>query len=179
MLFESEKKAETFIKFNSEAIGEESGYKPERCYFCIYCDGWHVTSHRENLDIKSRTEKILDLYEKEKEQKVFRKAEQQALKQAQKALAVSQKKEADALIHTQKVENLKNILCHIEEYIAILETSKSDKNKRIVILDNVLVELEKAKSLGVVFRRSERRIKEAEEKLVILSREIENTAQQK
>ena len=33
MLFETEKKAETFIKFNSDEIEEESGYKPEDVIF--------------------------------------------------------------------------------------------------------------------------------------------------
>jgi len=46
MLFETEKKAETFIKFNSDEIAEETGYKPERSYFCTYCGGWHITKER-------------------------------------------------------------------------------------------------------------------------------------
>ena len=34
MLFETEKKAENFIKFNKEEIEAESGYGPQRSY-CI------------------------------------------------------------------------------------------------------------------------------------------------
>ena len=47
MLFETEKKATTFIKFNGEDIEKESGFKPERSYFCTFCGGWHVTSKKE------------------------------------------------------------------------------------------------------------------------------------
>lgn len=39
MLFESEKKALNFIKFNSENIEEENSIKPIRAYFCQSCCG--------------------------------------------------------------------------------------------------------------------------------------------
>ncbi len=66
MLFESEKKANNFIKFNSEEILQESDHSPERSYFCIACNGWHVTSWQ-NFSGKSKTEKVLEFYQKEKE----------------------------------------------------------------------------------------------------------------
>ncbi len=69
MLFKTEKKANNFIKFNGETIEEESGYKPVRSYYCLYCDGWHLTSQKENLEKKSRTEDILERYKIEKEKK--------------------------------------------------------------------------------------------------------------
>ena len=40
MLFESETKANTFIKFNKDNI--ENGDKL-RSYFCVCCVGWHIT----------------------------------------------------------------------------------------------------------------------------------------
>ena len=49
MLFETEKKANLFIQFNKEEILEESGYSPQRSYFCIFCSGWHVTSIKEEI----------------------------------------------------------------------------------------------------------------------------------
>ena len=58
ILFETEKKANTFIKFNSQEIETEVGYSPIRSYFCIFCNGWHVTSKTEPVDIKSKTEKF-------------------------------------------------------------------------------------------------------------------------
>jgi hypothetical protein len=44
MLFETEKKADTFMKFNSIDIELETGYSPTRSYYCVYCGGYHVTS---------------------------------------------------------------------------------------------------------------------------------------
>lgn len=44
MLFETEKKANAFIKFNSEEIEEITGFAPKRSYYCDSCGGWHLTS---------------------------------------------------------------------------------------------------------------------------------------
>lgn len=44
MLFESESKANNFMKFNAETIEKENGYKPVRAYYCASCIGWHLTS---------------------------------------------------------------------------------------------------------------------------------------
>lgn len=61
MLFETQKKADTFLKFNSEDIEGESGYAPQRSYFCIACNGWHVTSRELVQDgYVSRTEQAIN-----------------------------------------------------------------------------------------------------------------------
>lgn len=57
MLFESEKNALNFIKFNADEIREENGKAPERAYYCDVCIGWHVTS-MENFDTASSYELI-------------------------------------------------------------------------------------------------------------------------
>lgn len=44
MLFQTEKQALNFIKFNAENILEENGKAPTRVYYCEACAGWHVTS---------------------------------------------------------------------------------------------------------------------------------------
>jgi hypothetical protein len=46
MLFETEKKAENFMKFNNDEIESESGYSPKRSYYCLCCGGWHITSRK-------------------------------------------------------------------------------------------------------------------------------------
>lgn len=69
MLFESEKKALNFIKFNGDNIEEESGKKPLRAYFCQSCCGWHITSKGDKTYKVTPTDKIIDLYNKEKEAK--------------------------------------------------------------------------------------------------------------
>ena len=45
MLFETKSHAEYFLKFNSDEIFDEKGYKPIRTYYCSGCGGWHITSH--------------------------------------------------------------------------------------------------------------------------------------
>lgn len=60
MLFETEKKAENFMKFNSDIIKLETGYSPIRSYFCIYCNGWHVTSQAKLTFGTSRIERTLE-----------------------------------------------------------------------------------------------------------------------
>ena len=44
MLFESEDKANNFIRFNSSEIMELNGRAPNRSYYCRFCGGWHITS---------------------------------------------------------------------------------------------------------------------------------------
>ena len=65
MQFETEKKANTFIKFNENEIEEETGFKPIRSYYCISCDCWHVTSKIKTIEIKSKTEVVLEKYREE------------------------------------------------------------------------------------------------------------------
>ena len=57
MLFETEKQADTFIRFNREEIEERAGYCPARSYFCIICNGWHVTSKKEHRSEERRVGK--------------------------------------------------------------------------------------------------------------------------
>ena len=45
MLFETQAKADNFIKYNSEGIKEENGKAPVRSYYCEFCGGYHVTSN--------------------------------------------------------------------------------------------------------------------------------------
>ena len=45
MLFETQPKADNFIKFNSNDILEETGKAPIRSYYCEFCGGYHVTSN--------------------------------------------------------------------------------------------------------------------------------------
>lgn len=45
MLFESQSKADNFIKYNREGILEENGKAPIRSYYCEFCCGYHVTSN--------------------------------------------------------------------------------------------------------------------------------------
>jgi len=149
MLFETETKADTFIKFNGKEIENETGYKPERSYFCTYCGGWHVTSQKEYLIIKSRTEKVLDLYEQAQAKKAQIRAEL-------------------TLVREEKIKELKEILDAIEKYISILECSDKTSIYYMETQNKAFEELEKTKNIGVVFQGSGKRKKEAIRKLNML-----------
>lgn len=45
MFFETQAKADNFIRYNSENILEEKGKAPVRSYYCEMCGGYHVTSN--------------------------------------------------------------------------------------------------------------------------------------
>lgn len=51
MLFSTEKKANTFMEFNSQKILKITGYAPIRAYYCASCGGWHVTSQESRYQI--------------------------------------------------------------------------------------------------------------------------------
>ena len=48
LLFETERKALNFIRYNGDVIEKESGYRPIRAYYCTCCGGYHTTSQRHN-----------------------------------------------------------------------------------------------------------------------------------
>jgi hypothetical protein len=61
MLFETEKKAENFIRFNKEEIEAETGIGPQRAYYCLFCGGWHITHFKEPRG-KTRNEKLFEVF---------------------------------------------------------------------------------------------------------------------
>ena len=59
ILFETESKANTFIKFNSNDIENGESLRP---YYCISCGGYHVSSKPIKRHKISRSEKVIALY---------------------------------------------------------------------------------------------------------------------
>lgn len=59
MLFESEAKANNFIKFNKDAI--ENGNEL-RAYYCPACCGWHISHQKFHKDMEGRTDKMIEAY---------------------------------------------------------------------------------------------------------------------
>lgn len=59
MLFESEAKANNFIKFNKENIN--NGDKL-RAYYCSACCGWHVSHQKFHKNMEGRTDKLIEAY---------------------------------------------------------------------------------------------------------------------
>lgn len=43
MLFQTQSKADNFIKYNSKDIAVLTGKAPIRSYYCSFCCGWHIT----------------------------------------------------------------------------------------------------------------------------------------
>lgn len=63
MLFESEAKANNFIKFNGDDI--DSGENGLRSYYCKACGGYHITSKPFNEKYNHSTDKLIKAYEKD------------------------------------------------------------------------------------------------------------------
>lgn len=62
IFFETESKAKNFIKFNHAEMIKESGFAPTRCYYCIACDGWHVSSSRRFKNAANKTELVIKAF---------------------------------------------------------------------------------------------------------------------
>lgn len=99
MLFETERKADNFIKFNSDEILEETGYSPQRSYFCLFCGGWHVTSLKEKFGL-SKKEQLFEAIQQQQQKKVN-----------QKELKIKES------IHNENQEKLDNIRKDLENQI--------------------------------------------------------------
>ena len=63
MLFESESKANSFIKWNKDEI--ENGDKL-RAYYCPACCGWHISHQKFHKDMEGRTDKLIEAYNNQK-----------------------------------------------------------------------------------------------------------------
>lgn len=61
ILFESESKANNFIKFNKDNMhhGEDL-----RSYYCPACCGWHISHQRCYNNIHNRTEELINAYKR-------------------------------------------------------------------------------------------------------------------
>jgi hypothetical protein len=70
MLFETEKKAANFIRFNKDEIEAESGIGPQRAYYCLFCGGWHITHYKETRG-KTRNEKLFEVFNPAKDESEY------------------------------------------------------------------------------------------------------------
>lgn len=64
MLFETEKQAQNFLKFNEEAVNPD-GTREMRVYYCPACCGYHISSHK-YLGSGRATEKLIERYKRDK-----------------------------------------------------------------------------------------------------------------
>lgn len=120
MLFETQKKADNFIKFNREEIESKSGYSPERSYYCMFCDGWHLTSIKEKIGA-SNNEIRFDNYIKEKTVK----KDSPAKEQSNKIMTNLEDKIKEMNAYEKEVFISENIILHNKE-IETLDIKDSD-----------------------------------------------------
>lgn len=64
-MFETERKAKDFIKWNWEDIQEYSGRIPTRVYYCECCGGWHTTSSPKK-NVQSKTQSVIERFKEDK-----------------------------------------------------------------------------------------------------------------
>ncbi len=150
MVFETEKKANTFIKFNSGEIEKETGQAPTRAYFCIACNGWHVTSKNEVLNIKSKTELVLEEFEQKRKLKETRRQE----------------------IQMQQKEELKILIKEIHDNINQITKSFEQKDKCFKLLKNTSDAIKRAKGIKERYKGSLKKIKKAESELNLLGKKL-------
>ena len=60
LLFETERKALNFIRYNGDVIEKESGYRPIRAYYCTCCGGYHTTSQQHNTLTDEQLDAIVE-----------------------------------------------------------------------------------------------------------------------
>lgn len=139
MLFETEKKAENFIKFNNEEIEAESGFSPQRSYYCLFCAGWHVTSIKDKIGL-SKKEQRFEQYKQEKEKKKATELINQCKTTSNTGYKVNNQeeqnnkiknleKQVEEMEHTQKEKYLSEKITILNEEIELLLNSNSSTDK--------------------------------------------------
>lgn len=63
MLFETERKANDFIKWNAEDIVNGQYL---RAYYCPACCGWHISHHRHNERYDTQTDNLIGAFNRSK-----------------------------------------------------------------------------------------------------------------
>ena len=63
MLFDSEKGAERFIKFNGDELTDD--VSKLRVYYCTACCGYHISSHKKKNKNYDATDRLIEAYHKD------------------------------------------------------------------------------------------------------------------
>lgn len=62
MLFETERKANDFIKWNADDL--EYGSATLRAYYCPACCGWHISHHQHKESYDNQTDRLIDAFDR-------------------------------------------------------------------------------------------------------------------
>ena len=141
MLFETQSKADNFIKFNSEEISSQSKKAPTRSYYCSFCCGWHVTSVVEEERAKHDDEsdeklwEVIALASKSKKKIKEKKIEE---------IGTIQKSKSRKFPGTEQVYILRVIAERIDKTAARVESALVTANiEKLRLNFSELIELEK------------------------------------
>ncbi len=115
MVFETEKKAQNFMKFNNQNF--DTDVVPVRAYYCSACGGWHVTKRKTwNTKKEDPLDKLVKAYKvattkKKKKEKVPN------LRTREEILAIQGQKAALYQVAYKKVCDLRYRLSHEREKV--------------------------------------------------------------
>jgi len=138
MRFSSDKKAMNFIKFNADEIEKETGKRLERCYYCVPCGAWHVTSWKAFTIPQSKTERIVEQFRAET---------------GQKAMKMS-------MDLAQEAQEMRAIITSLERMIAILERYRNPRSSRYEdLLEKAFTQWERLNNSPTGKRKVKRRLK--------------------
>lgn len=107
ILFDTEKSAENFMKFNNNEIEFKSGYSPKRSYYCVFCLGWHITSKKDFTGL-SKNEIFVDKHTTKKAKRNIKNIDK-----------------------SQKIGDVKNELPNNSEQEIYFSKTKEEKEKKI------------------------------------------------
>lgn len=93
MLFETQEKADNFMRFNNSIMATKSKKTPKRSYYCSFCCGWHITSIDDNEFAKSKEEKDGKLWDSIR---VAAKGEDLKIKKSKSKVSKPQEKSAES-----------------------------------------------------------------------------------
>lgn len=166
MLFETEKKAENFIRFNKEEIETESGYGPQRCYYCLFCGGWHTTSIKEKIGL-SKNEQLLEQFKEEKEKKMVTQKENSTKKnvaEEQNNKIKDLESQIKEMEPSQKEKFLSDSINNLNNEIDHILNSSDDTNKKKLkeLRQNLAIHFVVRNQNG--FTKANKRHQEAKEK---------------
>lgn len=115
MLFETEKKANNFIKFNQDEIKTSSGYAPQRSYYCVFCGGWHTTNIKHNIGISKNEEAFEKFQIQDKENACLNYEKNRSLFLLDLKIKTLNMSDDNIIIFLN--ENIKNVNSQIEDLI--------------------------------------------------------------
>lgn len=131
LLFETEKKAEAYIKFNAQEIRDQRGYAPLRSYFCDACYGWHVTSKMEKpRQTQSVIEHVLEWEEQQRNVKRTQRVVQKHLRKKLDLLLNEIETEMDTIRGFFKVNDFEKCQTAVLEQLEKLKNARQIDGRR-------------------------------------------------